>query len=247
MRNWGERTALLVGEETMLEWQNAHVLVVGVGGVGAFAAEFLARAGIGCMTLVDGDRISETNRNRQLPALISTEGEYKVNVLSDRLRDINPDLHVQEYPIFLKASEIPALILGDHPFAVTLGKYDAVVDAIDSVGPKVSLLHYCVQQGIPVISAMGAAGKLRPDLVQQCDISKTHQCPLAKSVRSRLHDLGVNKGVPVVFSPEIIDKSRLFHDSESGKSVPGSISYLPAVFGAQMAAYVLQTLSEKSK
>lgn len=231
---WTQKTEYLVGAEKLQTYAAARVLVVGVGGVGAFVAEFLARAGIGSITLVDGDVVSESNRNRQLLALCSTEAQVKVDVMARRLRDINPQLQLETRQMWLTPENVPALL--------EEASYDFVVDAIDDVPAKVALLKTCLEKGLRVVSAMGAAGKYDPSLIQQADISKSYHCGLAKAVRKRLSQQeGIKSGIPVVFSPEPTDLSQ--HPGNNGERVvPGTMPYMPAAFACHLAAYVLKQL-----
>ena len=231
---WTQKTEYLVGAEKLQTYAAARVLVVGVGGVGAFVAEFLARAGIGSITLVDGDVVSDSNRNRQLLALCSTEAQVKVEVLARRLQDLNPQLQLETKQMWLTPENVPALL---EEFS-----YDFVVDAIDDVPAKVALLKTCLEKGLRVVSAMGAAGKYDPTLIQQADISKSYHCGLAKAVRKRLSQQeGIKSGIPVVFSPEPTDLTQ--HPGNNGERVvPGTMPYMPAAFACHLAAYVLKQL-----
>lgn len=231
---WTQKTEYLVGAEKLQTYAAARVLVVGVGGVGAFVAEFLARAGIGFITLVDGDLVSDSNRNRQLLALCSTEAQVKVEVMARRLQDINPQLQLETRQMWLTPENVPALL---EEFS-----YDFVVDAIDDVPAKVALLKTCLEKGLRVVSAMGAAGKYDPTLIQQADISKSYHCGLAKAVRKRLSQQeGIKSGIPVVFSPEPTDLTQ--HPGNNGERVvPGTMPYMPAAFACHLAAYVLKQL-----
>lgn len=231
---WTQKTEYLVGAEKLQTYAAARVLVVGVGGVGAFVAEFLARAGIGSITLVDGDVVSDSNRNRQLLALCSTEAQVKVEVMARRLQDINPQLQLETRQMWLTPENVPALL---EEFS-----YDFVVDAIDDVPAKVALLKTCLEKGLRVVSAMGAAGKYDPTLIQQADISKSYHCGLAKAVRKRLSQQeGIKSGIPVVFSPEPTDLTQ--HPGNNGERVvPGTMPYMPAAFACHLAAYVLKQL-----
>ncbi|MBO7323989.1 MAG: tRNA threonylcarbamoyladenosine dehydratase [Bacteroidales bacterium] len=231
---WTQKTEYLVGAEKLQTYAAARVLVVGVGGVGAFVAEFLARAGIGFLTLVDGDVVSDSNRNRQLLALCSTEAQVKVEVMARRLQDINPQLQLETRQMWLTPENVPALL---EEFS-----YDFVVDAIDDVPAKVALLKICLEKGLRVVSAMGAAGKYDPTLIQQADISKSYHCGLAKAVRKRLSQQeGIKSGIPVVFSPEPTDLTQ--HPGNNGERVvPGTMPYMPAAFACHLAAYVLKQL-----
>lgn len=231
-----ERTRLLLGEEKLEHFRRAHVLVLGVGGVGAYAAEQLARAGVGFLTLVDGDRFEPTNCNRQLPALTSTLGRPKAEVVAERMREINPSGTFLPRVEFLQGEGIGRLLET---------RFDYAVDAIDSLTPKVEFLLGCLQRNIPVISSMGSGGKVDPSQIQVADISKTHGCALARAVRTRLRAAGVNRGVCTVFSPEAVPpKAVLAWKDEAGHhhSTVGTVSYLPAIFGCVCASVVLRAL-----
>ncbi|MCL3782648.1 tRNA threonylcarbamoyladenosine dehydratase [Prolixibacteraceae bacterium JC049] len=233
---WLERTQLLVGEEGLAKLQNAKVLIVGLGGVGAYAAEQICRAGVGNLTIVDGDVVDTTNRNRQLPALISTTGKPKAEILKERFLDINPDLNLTVINAFLKDENMIELL--EEPF-------DYVVDCIDTLAPKVYLIYHAMQRGYKVISSMGAGGKFDPMQVKVADISKTHNCNLARMLRKRLYKLGVRKGFKAIFSPELIDKSKVIIDEgQNKKSVVGTISYMPPVFGCHCAAALIKDILE---
>lgn len=237
---WKSRTTLLVGESGIEKFNHARVLVAGLGGVGAQAAEQLCRAGVGHLTIVDGDFIHPTNRNRQLAALVSTEGLSKTDVMSRRLLDINPQLSltiIQEY------------IKDERLVEVLDGNYDYVVDAIDTLSPKVSLLFNAVQMGIPIVSSMGSGGKLNPGLVKIADLDDTYNCRLAYYIRKRLHTMGIWKGIKVVFSPETVSRIavRISDGEMNKKSTVGTISYMPAVFGCFCASAVIRDLIESIK
>lgn len=235
MNNWLQRTELLLGEDGLVKLQKAHVLVVGLGGVGAYAAEQLCRAGIGNMTIVDGDVVEITNRNRQLPALISTEGKPKAEVLAERFLDINPKINLTVINEYLR-DERMIEVLDSTPFSM-------VVDAIDTLAPKTFLIYHSVQKNIPIVSSMGSGGKFDPSKVAITDISKSHNCNLARMLRKRLGKLGIKKGVKVVFSPEKVDKSKIIIDEgQNKKSTVGTISYMPPVFGCYIASSVIQEL-----
>ncbi|TKG97137.1 tRNA threonylcarbamoyladenosine dehydratase [Puteibacter caeruleilacunae] len=232
--DWLNRTELLVGKEGIEKLQKAHVLVVGLGGVGAYAAEQLCRAGIGNMTIVDGDVVDTTNRNRQLPALISNTGKEKAEILRERFLDINPDLNLVVINDFLKDQNMIDLLEN---------QYDYVVDAIDTLAPKVYLIYHAFQKGYPVISSMGAGGKFDPSKVQVTDIAKTHNCNLARMLRKRLGKLGIKKGVKAIFSSELIDKSKVvLEEGQNKKSVVGTISYMPPIFGCFCASAVIREI-----
>ena len=235
--SWTERTELLLGEAGNARLAGANVMVVGLGGVGAYAAEMLCRAGIGRMTIVDGDVVEETNRNRQLPALISTTGVPKVEVLASRFRDINPQIDLTVVNEFLRDERTPQLLESQ--------SYDYVLDCIDTLSPKVFLIAHAIQRGLRVISSMGAGGKMDPSRVKVADLAKSHDCKLARMVRKRLHRLGIRKGVKVIFSPEEVPEEAIRLESSQNKnSTVGTISYMPAVFGCFMASVVIRDLSE---
>jgi tRNA A37 threonylcarbamoyladenosine dehydratase len=234
--HWNVRTELLLGNEKLQILRNSHVLLAGLGGVGAAAAEMLGRVGIGKLTIVDADAVEQSNRNRQLGALISTDGQLKAEVWANRLRDINPDIVLNVIPRYLKDEEIPALLKAE--------KYDYAIDAIDTIAPKMFFIANAVYNNIPIVSSMGAGGKINPSLVRIADISETHGCKLARCVRKRIHKLGIHSGVKVVFSPEPIEKERLIitDGSRNKKSLIGTISYLPPIFGAFCASVAIREL-----
>ncbi len=208
--------------------------MVGLGGVGAYAAEQLARAGIGRMTIVDGDVVNITNRNRQLLALGSTQGRPKAEVMAERIRDINPDVELEVINQYMKDDAIIELV--SKP-------YDYVVDAIDTVAPKVFLLYYAKQNNQRIVSCMGAGGKFHPEKIEIADIAQSNHCRLAFYIRKRLHRLGVFDGIKAVFSPEPVDESAIVNVSEQNKvSNVGTISYMPAAFGIFCASVVINDL-----
>ncbi len=233
--NWLERTELLLGNERLEKLKNANILVVGLGGVGAYAAEQLCRAGVGKMTIVDGDVVEETNRNRQLPALQSTTGKPKAEILAERFLDINPDVKLTVLNEFIRDDRTIEL-LKSQPF-------DYVVDAIDTLSPKVFLVYHALQLGLNVISSMGAGGKMDPSKIEVTDIKKSYNCRLAKMMRKRLGRMGVKKGVKVVFSSEEIDENAVrLEEGQNKKSTVGTISYMPPVFGCFIASAVIRDL-----
>jgi len=235
--DWLDRTNLLLGPDKLEALKNANVLVVGLGGVGAFAAEMICRSGVGKMTIADGDIVEPTNRNRQLSALKSTQGRPKAEVIKQRLLDINPDLKLNVVGEFIKDEKIVEL-LNTQPF-------DYVVDAIDTLSPKVFLIHHCLEKGMKLVSSMGAGGKMDPSLVQLTDISKSFNCKLARMIRKRLNKLGISKGFKVVFSPEPVDENAIrLEEGLNKKSSVGTISYMPAVFGCFAASIVIRDLAE---
>ncbi len=233
--SWNSRTQLLIGEEGIKKLSLSHVLVVGLGGVGAYAAEQLARAGIGKMTIVDSDVVNISNKNRQLLALDSTIGRYKADVMAERIREINPDVEVVAINQYLK--DQPIIDLMAQPF-------DFVVDAIDTLAPKVFLLYYAVQNKQRIISCMGAGGKFNPEMIQIADISKSYNCRLAFYIRKRLHRLGIREGITVVFSPEKVAESAVSIEEQTENKIAtvGTISYMPAIFGCFCASHVIRTL-----
>ena len=235
MDNWLERTALLLGEEKLGMLRRAHVLVVGLGGVGAYAAEMIARAGVGRMTVADADTVSVSNINRQLVALRSTVGRPKAEVLAERLRDINPELELTVLNRFIRDEETYALLDAAH--------YDYVVDAIDTLSPKLALILAALERGLPLVSSMGAGAKTDPTKLEIADISKTHHCPLAHMLRKRLHKAGVCRGFHAVFSPEPMrEGAMILCEEQNKKSNVGTISYIPALFGIGCASVVIRGL-----
>ena len=236
MTNWLTRTELLLGEESLKKLNNSRVLIVGLGGVGAYAAEMICRAGVGDMTIVDGDTVNSSNRNRQLPALVSTEGQLKAEVMGQRLKDINPSLKLTVISEFLKDDRI---------IEVLDPGFDYVVDAIDTLSPKIFLIYNAMQRKIPLVSSMGAGGKFDPTRISISDISESTDCLLARILRKRLHRLGIREGFTAVYSTETVDKSKVVAtDGENNKaSVVGTISYMPAAFGIACASVVIRNLS----
>jgi tRNA A37 threonylcarbamoyladenosine dehydratase len=232
---WLERTELLLGKEKLEKLINSHVLVAGLGGVGGTAAEMIARAGVGKMTIIDADSVRPSNRNRQVLALKSTELEYKADLMEKRIRDINPDIELHVRKVFLKDDLIPE-VLSDH--------YDYVVDAIDTLAPKIFLIKSVLDLNIPLISSMGAGGKMDPSKIQISDFSKTFNDKLARMLRKRMHKIGIRKGFKVVFSTELPNpESVIFVENEQNKKTTvGTISYMPPMFGSFMAAEVIRDL-----
>lgn len=229
MIDWQERTMMLLGEDAMSRLARARVTVVGAGGVGAYAAEMLVRAGIGHITVIDNDTVGVTNMNRQLVALHSTIGMDKVEVLRSRLLDINPELDFKAVREYVCENN---MVIG-HP--------DFVVDAIDTLSPKIALIQYCMRNSIPLVSSMGSGAKMDATAVRVADISKTYQCPLAHMLRKRLHKLGIREGFAAVFSAEMPRKeSIVMEESRNKKSQVGTISYLPAVFGCVCAQATIE-------
>ena len=236
MEDWKQRTRLLLGEEKSERLRQAHVLVVGVGGVGAYAAGMLCRAGVGRLTLVDADTVQPTNINRQLPALHSTLGQPKVEVLAARFRDINPEVELTVLPVFLKDENIPQLL--------DAARYDFVVDAIDTLAPKCHLIAEALRRRIKIVSSMGAGAKSDITQIRFADIWDTYHCGLSKAVRKRLQKMDIRHKLPVVFSTEQADPKAvlLTDDEQNKKSTCGTVSYMPAVFGCYLAEYVIRRL-----
>lgn len=234
---WQERTLLLAGQEKLEKLSKAHVLVCGCGGVGSYAVEQLARAGIGKLTIVDGDTVHESNRNRQLPALLSTHEDFKAVVMGERLRDINPNLDITIIQEYIKDQRMIDIL--EHG-------YDYVIDAIDTLSPKVYLIYHSVRLGLRLVSSMGAGGKTDPSQIRVTDIDETYNCKLAYYMRKRLHKLGIKTGFKAVFSPEVVsrDAIALLTGELNKKSTVGTISYMPAMFGCYCASVVLREIME---
>ena len=238
------RTSLLFGKDAIEIFQRTRIAVMGLGGVGSFAAEGLVRSGIDSILLVDFDKVGISNINRQIPALHSTVGKYKTEVMKTRILDINPNIDIEIYSDFFDNNSCDKL----------LENVDFVVDAIDSLGPKAELLESVYKKKIPVISVMGAAGRFDPSKIVQTDISKTYLCPLARKVRKYLHRRGIYKDIPVIFSTEEpIPQFDFKAGSEKEwlgnrgrkRGTLGSVVYLPAIMGMWAVSYVLQKLAEK--
>ena len=230
-----ERTLLLVGKERLDRLKNACVMVAGLGGVGAYAAEAVVRAGVNKVVIFDGDTVSKSNLNRQLIALNSTVGQSKALLMDERLKDINPDCEIIALNEYVRDERMPELLDEYSP--------DWVIDAIDTLSPKVFLLSHCYKKGIKVVSSMGSGGKFDPSLIQITDISKTYQCPLAHHIRKLLHKQGIYKGIAAVFSPEKVSKDCIKEEkSENKRTAIGTISYMPSIFGLTAASVVLRDL-----
>ena len=234
---WLSRTELLIGREKLTKLMNSHVLVVGMGGVGSFAAEFICRSGIGEMTIIDGDVVDPSNRNRQLPALATTHGQSKADIMGERLMQINPELKLHVIKEFIQPGKVDELLHG---------QIDYVADCIDSITPKLTFMKAAYTKGLRLVSSMGAGGKVDPSQLEVTDISKTHHCPFAQQVRKQLKAEGIYKGIKVVFSPEENNKESLMLTDGSNfkKSAYGTMSYLPATFGAAVASVVIRDLME---
>lgn len=235
--NWQSRTELLLGAEKVDALRNKHILVVGLGGVGAYAAEQLCRAGIGRFTLVDCDVVQASNRNRQLIALVSSMGKRKTKLVEERMLDINPECQITLLDEFINAENIPKLLENN---------YDFIVDAIDTLTPKVDLLTEAVNRNLKVISSFGSGGKTDPTQIQVSDIKKSYGCKFGYKVRKEIYKRNIRTGIKVVFSPEKVDPTRLVITDGTGnkRSVVGTISYMPAVFGCFCAAEVIRDILE---
>lgn len=236
--DWRARTSLLIGEEATLSLEQKRVAIFGLGGVGAYAAEMLARAGVGSLLIVDSDIVLPTNKNRQLIALESTLFKAKTDVMARRLKDINPKIEVTKIERFVDEKSIDS-ILSNH-------SVDFIVDAIDTLSPKIALIKYAISNNIPLVSSMGAGAKFDVTKVRISDISKSFNCPLAYALRKRLRKEGIAKGFKVVFSEELPKNgATVAYEEQNKKSMNGTISYLPALFGCALAQVVLESfLSE---
>lgn len=226
----------MLGDEKTSQLINKNVIVIGLGGVGGICAEMIARAGVGKMTIVDGDVVDLSNCNRQVVALHSTEKQSKAAVMAARIRDINPEITLTVLSEFVQDERIAETISN--------GVFDYAVDCIDTLTPKVAIIKACVNNHLPIVSSMGAGGKMDPSQIQVTDISKSYNCRLARYVRKYLHEAGIHKGVKVVFSPEDIDPSKVIVTRQAfpKKSIIGTVSYMPAIFGCIMAGVVIMDL-----
>lgn len=235
MPAWLSRSELLVGKEGIDQLQNAHVLVVGLGGVGSFAAEYICRSGVGEMTIVDGDVVDPTNRNRQLPALATNHGVSKAEIMAERLMAINPELKLHVVKEFLTPDKCREILET---------KFDYVMDCIDSVTPKLILLSTAYEKNQRIVSSMGAGGKIDPTKLRVTDLFDTYECLFAQYIRKRIKKLGVNTGIKAVFSIEPVMKESLILTDGSNfkRSAYGTISYLPAAFGGVCASVVIRDL-----
>ena len=233
---WMSRTQLMLGDDVMEKIMRKNVLVIGLGGVGAICAEMIVRAGVGSITIVDNDKVDASNINRQIQALQSSVDLPKAQVLSKRLLDINPSLNLTVHEMYIK-EEITTNLLES-------AKWDYVVDCIDTLSGKVFLIKKCLDMKLPIVSSMGAGGKLDPSQIIVTDISKTYVCNLARYVRKRLQSLGVKKGLKVVFSPEKADQDKIIVTEKAfpKKSIIGTMSYMPAIFGCTVASVVIRDL-----
>ena len=234
---WTSRTRLIIGDDAADHLTTCHVLVVGMGGVGSFAAEFIARCGVGRLTIVDGDVVDPSNRNRQLPALATTEGMFKVDVMRERLQAINPELQIVTVKEFITPGAVDRILAA---------RYDYVVDAIDSLSPKVMLLRRAHEKGFRIVSAMGAGGKVDPTRIRVADLQETQKCGLARFVRKRLRKVGISDGITAVYSLEETDDESLMYTDGSHfkKSAFGTVPWMPAAYGGACASVVIRHLTE---
>lgn len=233
MKEEYSRTAMLLGEEAVNKIINSSVLVFGLGGVGSYTVEALARAGVGSLTIVDKDTVSLSNINRQLYALHSTAGRYKTEVARERILDINPDCRVNMITEFVTTENIDMFFTE---------KYDFCVDAIDDTSAKTALAVKCEEAGIPLIASMGTGAKLSGEFFRITDINKTEYCPLCRVMRKKYRDAGLKK-VTVLYSPEAPGKPRFIPENEDEKRLPpSSISFIPSQAGLRIAEYVIKQL-----
>ncbi len=236
MEEWFSKTVLCMGPDRYERLGKANVLVAGLGGVGSWAAEMLCRSGIGKMTIIDGDVIHPSNRNRQIHALIPDEGRPKAIVMEERLKDINPDIQL---------TVINEFIRDERMIEILREPYDYIIDAIDTLSPKVFLIYHSLKRNYPVVSSMGSGGKFDPLLIRVSDISETHGCHLARMIRKKLHRLGVKEGFKAVWSPEKVDRSRIIEISgERNKaSAVGTVPWIPAAFGIICASVAIRDIA----
>lgn len=237
---WLSRTELITGREGLEKLANKHVLVVGLGGVGSFAAEFIGRSGVGEMTIIDGDVVDITNVNRQLVATQRNVGQSKAAWMEDRLLAINPEMKLRAIQEFLRPEAMTNLLMEN--------QYDYIVDCIDSLTPKLHLIEGALRRGFPLVSSMGAGGKIDPTQIRVVDIAETYECRLAAYVRKNLKSRGIKTGFKAVFSTEkIIKESLILTDGANfKKSAYGTMSFLPAAFGCAAASAVINGLLEGS-
>ena len=236
--NWLERTELLIKKEGIEKLAKANILVVGLGGVGAFVAEFLARAGVGKMTIVDGDVVDKTNKNRQLIALQSTINQPKAQIMAERIRDINTNIELTVINEFLEP---------DRAYEIISSDYDYVADCIDSISPKLSIIRACNDKKVKLISSMGAGGITDPSKVKVSSIENTRDCPLARHIRKRLQKEKIYPKFKAVFSLELPEKNTMEETDGTNykRSYYGTISYMPALFGIHLTAAIIENLIKK--
>ena len=234
--SWLSRTELLIGKKALEKLARSHIMIVGLGGVGSFAAEFIVRSGVGEITIIDGDIVDPTNRNRQLPALATNHGEYKADIMEVRLKAINPQITIHTIKQFITPENVTVHLNNNIHY---------IIDAIDSITPKITFMVAAYQLNIPIISSMGAGGKMDPTVLSVCDISKTYNCVFAQQIRKMLKvNHQIKRGIECVFSPELPDKASLILTDGTNykKSAYGTISYMPAMFGAVAASVVIRKL-----
>lgn len=234
---WQERTIQLLGEQKFFRLESSNILVAGMGGVGSMAAEMICRSGVGRMTILDGDTVQPGNINRQLPATHSNLNRHKVEVMAERLKDINPALELTVINEYMKEERIPEIL--ETP-------YDYVVDAIDTLSPKIYMIYHTLQRGMKLASSMGSGGKMDPSQIAVVDFSETYNCKLAYLLRKRLRKLDVHGGFKVVFSTEQVPKEMIIpvEGEPNKKSTVGTNSYIPAIFGCMLASIVIRDLAE---
>ena len=235
MDKFKERTRIVIGDEGIKKLKDSRVLVFGLGGVGSFVVESLARAGIGNLTIVDFDKVDETNINRQLPALHSTIGRYKADVMKERILDINPNINLVSHIELYNEDTSEKLLSGD---------YDYVVDAIDMMKSKIHLIEQCYKKGLNIISSMGMGNKLDPTMIEITDIYKTEMCPLAKVLRRELKKSGVRK-LKVVYSKEKPSETGVSYEDGRMKRVNGSVSFVPSAAGLTITSYIVRNILSK--
>jgi len=234
--SWLSRTELLIGRESLQKLSESHVMVIGLGGVGSFAAEFVARSGVGQMTIVDGDVVDPTNRNRQLVALATNHGISKADIMAERIRQINPEIKLEVVNAFIQPESV---------FELLQGRPDFLIEAIDSITPKLTVISTALKLKIPFVSSMGAGGRIDPTKLRVADIAHTFGCPFAQQIRKQLKNtFQLSTGFLAVFSTESADRESVIHTdgSKFKKSAYGTISYLPAVFGATTASVAIRSL-----
>lgn len=239
-QQWQERCRMLVGEQGCERLAASAVAVAGLGGVGGYAAEMVVRAGVGRIVIIDSDVVSPTNKNRQLLALDSTMGKFKCDVMERRLKDINPEVEIVSIKQYLDEENIPSIM-------ASVGRIDYLIDAIDTLAPKIALICHCMENGIPLVSSMGAGAKFDATKIRLTDISKSYNCPLAFILRKKLRKRGISRGFSVVFSEELPQRSAIVpsEGERNKKSQVGTFSYIPPVFGCICAQAALNYLIDK--
>lgn len=236
---WDSRTRTLLGDEAADILANATVAVIGTGGVGGYAVEALARSGIGNLIIIDADDVAPSNINRQLPALHSTIGKCKVELFAERCRDINPQIRITAIKKFVDPENVAELIGKD---------VDFVIDAIDTVAPKMAVITFCFENRIPIISSMGAGGRTDPTKIGYFDISETREDGLARAVRQRMRRSGIHRNLKVVASTEPPFRNSVIElDEKNKRSSFGTLVTIPAIFGLYLANYVIMRLCETAK